>query len=356
MASRLIRWSAVTIVALGAAMAVLLPPGDSFLALWNGSTPAHPTNALDAAVEADRVALDEAQFQLRRIRLARAIAPHLPHGPAPVALNAFQDTVTADPALTLLADSIWRTVSRHPDAPRTLLLATRQRWSTVDYSPTDPRICVARVWTPQHVPLRSALIRSGAGACLLATEFGPPGKGLDGWLKMVGNIALPGTVHRGQRPIEVIGPSEPEIFTGYQEYYERRRWWSTTGLDACIGGRSDYCVDALGFGTSGIDSLTPWYRYYMVEEVHSALPATLLAELGPDRFAAIWQSDDPLPVAYEKTTGRPFDQWALDFVQHRLGRLEKDNGLSFAGWGGWACWMVLFFAWLAVRMREQPAA
>jgi hypothetical protein len=354
-ASRLTRWTCLTAVAVGASIVTLLPPGVSPLALWYNDLPRTPANGLDAALRTNQEVLDATKWQLQHLRAEAALARYRTGTRSPVVVHTAPDSVREDPSLTAEAAALWGTVPHHRDAPRTLLLVSTNLMPQTHQSP-ERGLCVgklvpSRPWNE----LAGSPVRSGAGGCLLATEFGPPGRGLDEWLNAIGNFYIPGAVPRSVAPVRIVAP-------GNSQWFQRDDWsreylarWSSTLVEACSGGRGVYCVEALGFGPGGLDSLERTPRAFYSTRIFGAVPAELLRDLGPDRFGEVWRSDDPLPLSYERVSGRPFADWALRYVQQRVGRLEKDNALSLAGWFGWAFWMVLLVGWFAVRMREQPA-
>lgn len=355
MASRLTRWSMVAALALAAAMIALLPPGVSPLALYYYPRSTAPSDPLDEQLATTKLALDRASYDLYHAVAERRIAGFAPRGREPVVVITLHDTVQVDPVLTRFADSIWRGVAPDPRAPRTLLVGSLFGSSGTG-SPADPTLCTGALVMLRRTALgRTLAVVAGAGGCLLATEFGPPGRGLDRWLSSVGSFYLPGRVPRAEAKIPVLVPVQDVWIPGFNEPVDRLPWWTSPAMDACAAGRGSYCAEALGFGVAGLDSFQRWDRLALTSTLLSKLPGTLLEELGPERFRALWLSDEPLPVAYARVTGRSFDDWALDFVQHRVGRLAKDNVLSWGGWAGWVLWMGLLFAWFAVRLREQPA-
>ena len=354
MASRLTRWSAVTVLALGASLAILLPPDASPFAAWEEYRPRVPTNALDAAVEANRIALSDAQFGLRQLRDSAALAPFHHSSKSPVVMLSGSDSMRSDGPLTAEAEALFRSVPRHRDAPRTLLIVTDQfRQHPADVG--ERGLCVA--WLAPHDRWwwQGSPVRAGAGECLLATEFGPPGRGLAGWLRSTGSFEIPDAVPRRDAPGLVVTPAYDQLFerTAWNSY--RLPWWSSTLVESCTVGRSASCVEALGFGPRGADTLWNWKATTYERLLYAAVPARLLSDLGPDRFAAVWRSDDPLPVSYARVSGRPFADWAREYVQWRGGRMEKENALTLAGWAGWVLWMGLFVGWFAVRIRTQGA-
>ena len=352
MASRLTRWSVVTMAGVGLAMALLLPPGISPLAEWLDYRPAFPTNALDAAVEANRLALDGAQFSLREVVFARQLAPFLSAGRSPLVLRYSDQTLSIDPVVRAVADSLWKSGERSPVAPRTLLIAAG--WNRAALRAQSPNgTCIAALEERMRNEAPITILRADAGGCLLAARFGPPGRGLGGWLGSGPAYTIPGTSPRLDGPVRLLHPTVTPWVAGHAQDWEG--WWSSEpAISACLAGRSAFCVEALDLGPERRVAMR-WAFYRRSAKFAGALPAALMADLGPDRFAEVWRSDDPLPISYTKATGRPFDEWAMNFAQHLFGRLVVETGMSWIGWVGWLFWMALFFGWLVVRMREQPA-
>jgi len=354
-ASRLTRWALLTLVAVGASMVALLPPGVSPVLLFSSDPPTYPTNGLAAAVRINRELLDGSQWELNHLRVAERLASYRSGSRPLVVVHTGTDSVWEERALTREAEALWRSIPHHPDAPRSLLVVDPNLLP--EKRPYhDRRLCEARLIPYQRWNgSAGSAIRSGAGGCLLATEFGAPGRGLDDWLATIGNFYIPGAIPRAAAPIRPVVPGTDLWFERDHLDGEPLPWWSSTLITACSAGRGRYCVEALGFGPGGLDSLEHTPRAFYSSRIFAALPAALLADLGAEWFGTLWRSDDPLPVAYEKVSGRPFADWATGYVQKRVGRLEEDNALSLAGWLGWGVWMVLLVGWLAVRIREQSA-
>lgn len=353
MASRLTRWMLVGVLGFVGTVMVLLPPGVSPLALISFPHQSPSTDPLQQRVAVIGFARDRANAEYYRAAFGRRLGVFVPKGDLPVVVMRDRDTLRFDPALTRLADSIWGTVPKDPRAPKTLLLGSLYGHASEADFP-DPGLCVGILRAGTHRG-RGQAVQSGAGGCLLAREFGPPGRGLAPWLRSVGTFYLPGHVPRAEDTIPRLVSVLDMWFPGYDEPVDRAPWWAAASMNACLAGRASFCPEALGFGAGGLDSLDRWSTLWLTTDLLSMLPATLHHELGPERFAEVWRSDQPLPVAFARVTGRSFDGWALDFVQHRIGRVVKDNALSWSGWAGWVVWMVLLFAWFAVRLRDQPA-
>lgn len=353
MASRLSRWSAVTLIVIGVAMVLLLPPGISPLVRRYEYRPTEPTNALDAAVQANRRALDAASFTLREVVFARTVKPFLGLGRSPIVLRDPARVLGIDPVLTAVADSLWQAGPRDPAAPRTLIIASGQR--TAELRARMPKgICYAVIGERGRNEAPITVLRGGVGGCLLATRFGPPGRGLGVWLASGRAFRIPGNIPRLDGPVAILHPINTPWVSG-REFDPDGAWWTMDPwVSACLGGRSAFCTEALDLGPERAVA-GRWAFYRQSVGLSAALPAALLEDLGPDRFTEVWRSDAPLPAAYARATGRPFDEWAVNFAQHLYGRLVVETALSWLGWAGWAFWMALLFGWLVVRMREQAA-
>lgn len=357
MASRLTRWavgSALGLVAVGVAT---LPPGPSILYStidWDpqaGPPGPNPNGIVQANEGALGVARDRLRVALRR----QSLLPLIPKAAAvPVVIRFEDDQAVKDVAMTAVAESLWRAIPRAADAPRVLLVEgdravamRRDIWKDL-----PPDVCVAAFEGSRGPQTRT--IRRGAGGCALATRFGPPGAPVRAWLDSVGPVAfsdavLPPPGRELVHTLSLLGDMDSWRISG--DYY----WSPSREQQACAGGRPDQCLEGLGFHGAGVRRIDPpWQRYGRYGGA-ALLPAALLADLGPERFGQLWRGNDPVPVAYRRLTGRPFDRWAMTYVQNAVGRFDKENGLTALGWLGSAFWIGLVLFWFAVRVERRSA-
>jgi hypothetical protein len=296
------------------------------------------------------VARDRLRVALRR----QSLQTLLPRTAAPVVVRFDHDQAVVDTAMTAAAESLWRALPRGPDAPRVLLIegdrAVAMRGDVWNDLRAD--LCVAPFELTRGP--RTRTLRRVAGACALATRFGPPGAPMQAWLDSVGPISFSDAVLSTPGRGIVHALTTAESMDGWRADggYD---WAPTHEQVACAAGRVDQCLEGLGFHGGGARRINPPWERLGWRGGAARLPAALLLELGPERFGLLWRGRDPVPVAYEGLTGRPFDQWAMVYTQNAIGRFEKDNGLTPLGWLGWILWLGLLLFWFAVRVERRSA-
>ncbi len=352
MASRLTRWTVATGLGLVAVFAATLPPGPStILGTITSSAEPGPSGAA-GLYAANEGALYRAREGLNTELRRRSLRTVVPKGPMPVVVHFRDTTAIIDVPMTAAAESLWRLLPRAADAPRVILVEAflSRRWK--EWDGLGDGVCITafdstkgpRMWT----------LRRSAGACALATRFGPPGQGIRTWLDSVGAVSFPGAnlPQGGRGVIHTLTSWESlDLMLGVDGF----SWSLIREQEACAGGRRDQCAEGLGFHEGSTRRIAPPWDNFRGRFGTRNLPSALLADLGPERFGQLWRSDDPVPATYERLTGRSFDQWAMTYVQDAVGRIEKDNGLTPLGWLGWLFWMGLVLLWFAVRMERRSA-
>jgi len=357
-ASRLTRWAVVSALGVVTVGVATLPPGPSILYSTQldldgfGPPGPNPIGIVAANEGALGVARDHLRVALRR----QSLLPLIPKtAGVPVVIRFEDDQAVKDVPMTAAAESLWRAIPRAADAPRVVLIegdrAVAMRHDI--WKDLPPDVCVS-AFDFERGP-RTRTLRNGAGACAFATRFGQPGAPIRIWVDSVGpvsmsDVVLPPTGRELFHSLSTLGDLDTWRISG--DYY----WSPTREQQACAGGRPDQCLEGLGFHGDGARRIDPpWVRFGR-RGCAAPVPAALLVELGPERFEKLWRGSDPVPVAYQRLTGRPFDQWAMTYVQNAVGRFEKENGLTALGWLGCAFWTGLVLFWFAVRVERRAAA
>lgn len=352
MASRLTRWAVASGLGLVAVFAATVPPGPSvILGAISASEDPGPSGAA-GLYAANEGALHRANVELTTELRRRKLAAVVPKGVMPVVVHGRDTTVLIDVPMTAAAESLWRLLPRAADAPRVILVEDFLSRRRKEWGGLGDGVCIAafdstkgpRMWT----------LRRSAGACALATRFGPPGQGIRTWLDSVGAVSFPGAnLPQGNRGVVHTLTSWESLdrMLGVDGF----SWSLVREQEACAGGRRDQCAEGLGFHEGSTRRIAPPWDNYRGRFGTRNLPSALLADLGPERFGQLWRSDAPVPQSYQRLAGRPFDQWAMTYVQDAVGRIEKDNGLTALGWLGWALWMGIVLVWFAVRVERRSA-
>jgi hypothetical protein len=252
-------------------------------------------------------------------------------------------------------EKLWRVHQLPTDRVRTVLVTGTPSGQLDAGIPRVPGICFAR--TVERFEIRQGTARVGrsAGRCAIEARYGEPGDSVRRWVENVGPLWVPEVAPWRDPAIYPVAAATqwPEaILAGQLGLNLRFPWWAGRAAHACGRGRSEFCREAVGLG-GWAPGNTRNGRFALVNP--SELPAALLAELGPDRFGELWRSDAPIPEAFERLTGTPFDPWAMAFVQRRVGRVEQPTALGLGGWLGWFFWMGLLTGWTFVRLRNSRA-
>lgn len=349
MASRLTRWILITGIALGGVLVVLLPPGEAREAEY-GAPPATPTNALDGAILANRDAISETEYRLTDVRRARALARFRADPSLLLVVDARRDGFAIDRSLTRAARALWKSLPAGSRPPRTLLILSGDRERIL---PLTVDRCEARLPNRLRAISQGTALYSGAGGCYLQAWFGPPGAGFRPWLDSIGGVEVPRFRSVDRQAIQAVVLSNDvwaRIVLGYHESFA---WWGSPELEACAAGRISFCTPALRFTPTEDARRTIWTYGWYRDLILADVPAALLRDLGPERFAALWHDDRAVPEAYQAITGQAFSEWAERYVQRRVGRVVRRTALTFEGWLGWVLWMGLLGAAMATRLRAQ---
>jgi hypothetical protein len=357
-ASRLKRWSLATAIAVAGVFVATLPPGPPtlpllFAPLWEESE----LTGIDGHLQSIKFAFNRAEWELKVGQVRAALARVGPGGPSPIALHLAEGATVAtmEPRFTAHAAKLWE-VHQIPTGPvRTVLVSGPPLGAIEAGLPRTPGVCFARIAERYEMRWRTERIGGSAGLCAITARHGAPGEAVRRWVEKVGPVVVPEVapwrdpvIHRGEG-----GVQWPEWAIGGRQSGEFRiPWWVGRAVLACGKGRAEFCPEAVGLGGWTRESARNG-RYSLAYP--SELPAALLAELGPERFGELWRSDAPIPESFERLTGTPFDPWALQFVQQRIGRVERPTALGLGGWLGWLFWMGLLTGWAFVRMRRGVA-
>jgi hypothetical protein len=357
-ASRLKRWSLATGIAVAGILVATLPPGPPTMVLlfplWEEAEP----TGIDGHLQAVRRAFNGAEWELRVAQVRTGLERVGPVGDSPVVLHFAEGSVTAsvDARFTSQVKKLWQ-VHQIPTGPvRTVLVTGAPDGALEAGLPRTPGVCFARLVNKFETRRRADQVGSSAGLCALASRFGAPGESVRRWVEGVGHIVVPEVVPWVDPSIRRLsgGVQLAEWAVGGRQSWSEDRvpWWAGREVLACGKGRAEFCPEAVGLGgwTPGGSRNTRFSRAYPSE-----LPAAMLAELGPERFGELWRSDAPIPESFERLSGTAFDSWAMQFVQRRIGRVERPTALGLGGWLGWVFWMGLLTGWTFVRLRGGRA-
>ncbi len=167
-----------------------------------------------------------------------------------------------------------------------------------------------------------AVLPGAIGPCGFHARFGVPGPSVRRWLHAGGihaALAAPGSP--GSERLVAYRPSGmgrvmPLLFG------ETRRGPPDLTLDACIAYGGQACADFV------LDVAPDAFRLTELVDVltHSAwvpesgrLLSDLLAEVGPERFAAVWRTDQPLPDAFRAAVGEDLAAWTHRWAVRTFG-------------------------------------
>lgn len=357
MAPRLKWWTVATAVALAAILAATIPPGPPTALLLFPLHEEPELSGIDGHLRSLQFATVRAEWELRAARVKAATASLRPGGGPPIALHIAEEGTSAivDPQVTARVAKLWRVHEIPVDRIRTVVLTGTPEDLLETGLPTAPGICFARLIRPYELRRRVDRIAGSTGRCAIESRYGRPGERVRAWADGVGPLVVPEvapwtdpTIHSLESGVQLAEWAIGARPTG--EFMVP--WWAAREVLACGKGRAEFCREAIGLGEWTPRS-TRLGRHTLA--FPSELPAALIAEMGPERFGELWRSDASIPESFERLTGRPFDPWAMEFVQRRIGRVERPTALGLGGWIGWLFWMGLLMAWAVVRLRSARA-
>lgn len=367
MASRVNRWMSLSGAGmLVAALLFLSGSGDPLLTLsyrlnwWSeGEDGSTSLTAVERALEANRYQLEAARFRER-------IAPYLARGGDPVLLEVAGDRMRTGPGVGRRLDSLWAALPSRDPGVRTVIVSDPASGRTIHpwwAGPGDP-VCVLRI--PEPLDSEEALwaIRSQGGECLLSEAFGAPGRSWREWME--GPVSgLEFDLAPRRRGWDPAISREPVVLPAWfgpagnpwNEFSSESRTWDVIdrAYFACATGRDDQCPSAYG-------AVEGWPRRYSTwswglgAKAARRLPAALLADLGRDRFEALWRSDSAIAPAYTVATGRPIAPWLGQWTRRSTPPIERDNALTLLGWIGALVWLVVAGAWSLERFRYRAVS
>jgi hypothetical protein len=225
---------------------------------------------------------------------------------------------------------------------------------------SDKRPCISILRVPVSIDARTSVnlrrdllapetIGAMIGPCLYYAVFGKPGAPVADWLSN-GGWRL-SHVTDWQAPPPALSPPSWLTRRGIDSresfIYQPRLWTTTDGL-ACLAGEAGRCTAALTSSRRG-NADTTWQRkvvtamganenVFRIPRGRSVLGPSegwLLSEmvrtLGKERFAAFWQSGQPVPDAFHAATNEGLDAWVHDWVVRMYGPLPIGPGVTVPG-------------------------
>lgn len=320
---------------------------------------------LERRMEGVQRSLERVQGRRNALELRGLLAAELRRTTAdPVAFTWTGDALVLDRALTARLDSVWTGLpSRHAEV-RTAVIYESERggWYDLATQLDSTGLCIVR--RPERNDMAQVVqgIRSRAGACLFAEGFGVPGAGAAAWLKGASRTGIPwGT---GWRGYDVRWPPDPEesavpawFGTSGDEIWELGSGWRYRPIGrsemACLVGRPGQCAAAAGVGAEGWPGLGVTYGYIYQRLPSPGVPRDLLTALGPDKFAEVWRSADPIATSFARVTGSSMDGWLREWAFRYVPEPRRDNALSLTGWIGALLWLALLGLLTAERLKQR---
>lgn len=369
MASRLSRWSLVTLGGSALIAAMLIsssgaPIGMVLRSFWLGQD----DDPFAARREAVQYAINGTLSGLRSAREEERLRPIRAAAADPSVYRKAGPSYEADPEEASTVDSLWRTIPVRNSGVRTIVLLNRddlvERFAGTARL-REAGICLTTVpWYRRSESIMTAVARD-AGECAYTEWFGWPGAGVRSWID-----TLPYPTHLRwtalQRQTRWIGRGEAGeegtapwfSFGDWTDYYRSGNWyWSPRARVwvACAYGRQDQCVKAYGVaGTRPAYGPRGYYGYFGGDPTpNDGLLYALHQELGAERFQQVWSSNDPIATSYQRVTGKPIDEWLVRWTQASSALRQRDNGLSAWAWVGAFAWLFLLGAWCSVRYRGR---
>lgn len=310
--------------------------------------------------------LDQTEFRLGELDEHAALSRILARNDAdPLVVRRSGGRLEVDPQMTAAAASLWdRLPTRRPELRTVVVQGSVAGWTSERRTLGSAELCDIKTDTTRVATELIGSLRAEGGNCLFAEQFGVAGKGIRDWRKGTWGDISWDRDPRYRRWYRIYAEDlEDSIPVWFRKnsYGDRfggsYAWRADTRLQmACILGRVETCESAMGVGPEGWPlEVIQRYGYSSMRLPRGQMPQDLLREVGPEKFAAIWTSDDPIAVSYARVTGKPMGEWLMGWVRGRVGALQRDNGLSLSGWLGAVIWIGLFALLVAERLKQRSA-
>ncbi len=182
------------------------------------------------------------------------------------------------------------------------------------------------------------------GACALLTRFGPPGRGIAGWVASRPVVAWsdPLTVQLQEARRRVLKLPLVRTLQDDAWSFEPALRWAGVG---CLRGNADLCSRLASLGGLGPDDL---YSYRALGP--TGLMAHLLATGTPAQFETFWRSSQPPAAALSSAYGKPAGELVMATLQHLYTAPPRP-----APWGGGRN-LVAGLVWLVLALAVSLAA
>lgn len=367
MAPRLSRWILMTAVAAAVVAVLFLTTGGTpllFIGYGQYSWGEGEQTLLQRRYEGTERALRRTRRLLNEHLRGAALTAALARTDAdPLALRWAGERLVPDTRITAELHTYWNTLpSRHPEI-RTVVIVDDDRSSywfpEVELGATG-QCLVTKVGEPSSgTVLRS--LRASAGECILAEQFGPPGPGSASWMRLLNSGPSWDLSTRGSgMRWGVTGETQvvPAWFESgvrsWGSFYSDWRLRPVARVEmACLTGRVEVCPAAAGVIEGGWPGVGPNLGYQFQRFPVASLPHDLLQDLGPAKFAEVWNAADPIAASYSRATGRQMDEWVMRWARNWVGAVQRDNGLSLSGWVGTFLWLSLLGLLTLERLKQR---
>lgn len=226
-----------------------------------------------------------------------------------------------------------------------------------------PCTVVLHIPPRQYGHFRLSSMERVLGTCAFFAAYGTPGEGMRQWLRST-----------QLRRAAYLTPPVSESDDSTRHGIRSGRLSEYLGLRGCQAGRAPLCDEYVTPRDSTIAQYESAYRrsyfYYdndpspAVKAYHDQVvmfdPAranerrritdgflsALARSVGPARFSAMWQSDEPVQ-SYARTEGQPLAAWTTTFVRAQVVTADVGSGLTFGI--GMVTLMLIGLLFLATR-------
>jgi len=181
------------------------------------------------------------------------------------------------------------------------------------------------------------------GTCAFHASYGAPGAGTTRWLLETRGVAArylkTPSAYAGDTSRIRLGVS----YFGWDDLSEallRCRIGIADGCDRFVGPDTYLATGFLDLVTAAEVDRSPLGTEFPGVEVHNSTTwspdgprlragvlSALVAELGTERFGALWRDERGLQEAYAMSAGRPFSSWVANYVAARTGPYVAGPGI-----------------------------
>lgn len=210
------------------------------------------------------------------------------------------------------------------------------------------------------------------GPCAFYAAFGMPGDSIRSWLRARGaTLALGGSWTRTPNLVSRdVGEGYYYVRSDTNAYFPGGarvlHYYSSRGIQ-CVLGDTEVCAASVLEPTLGARPVAVGPAMKLSTRIEgfnafdagveyggreTEMLADMLRSFGKDRFAQLWSSPDPLPVAFQRATGLSLGEWVATWAQELVPEIDRGPTIPAASLGSALAVVIasiLLTVWMARR-------